>query len=145
MTAPASPVPRSHSPAPFQDSKSSPSCSSTPRLTFESLLNLLNDKADYVAFSVDHENFEQSSRDLLKIVFPEWFICGSKHLKLTQCTEGITNKRKTCMKSKLFYLLVMKCKNSSTGQVVLIRAYGKKSELIIDRQSELLVKHRIIF
>lgn len=33
----------------------------------------------------------------------------------------------------------MKCKNISTGQVVLIRAYGKKSELIIDRQAELIV------
>lgn len=33
----------------------------------------------------------------------------------------------------------MKCKNVTTGQVVLIRAYGKKSELLIDRQSELLV------
>ena len=33
----------------------------------------------------------------------------------------------------------MKCKNLATGQVVLIRAYGKNSELIIDRQAELLV------
>lgn len=33
----------------------------------------------------------------------------------------------------------MKCKNLTTGQVVLIRAYGKKSELIIDRQAELIV------
>jgi hypothetical protein len=39
----------------------------------------------------------------------------------------------------------MKCKNSATGQVVLIRAYGKKSELIINRQSELLVKQKYSF
>ena len=34
----------------------------------------------------------------------------------------------------------MKCKNMTTGKVVLIRAYGKKSELLIDRQAELLVR-----
>lgn len=34
----------------------------------------------------------------------------------------------------------MKCKNITTGKVVLIRAYGKKSELLIDRQAELLVR-----
>lgn len=33
----------------------------------------------------------------------------------------------------------MKCKNLEIGQVVLVRAYGKKSELIIDRQAELIV------
>lgn len=91
MTAPG---PRSHSPAPLQDSQSGSSCSLTPRLSVESVLNLLNDTTEYVAFSVDHENFEQSSLDLLQIVFPEWFVSGLKHLKLTQCTEGITNKRK---------------------------------------------------
>ena len=97
MTAHASPAPRSHSPAPLQNGSSSPDSSSTPRLTIESLLSLLNDKAEYVKFSVDHENFEQSSLELLKIVFPEWFLTGSKHLKLAQCTEGITNKRKNCI------------------------------------------------
>lgn len=97
MTAHASPALRSHSPAPLQNGTTNPSNSTTPRLTVEYLLNLINDKAEYIAFSVDHENFEQSSLDLLKIVFPEWFVTGSKHLKLTQCTEGITNKRKNCI------------------------------------------------
>ncbi len=41
-------------------------------------------------------------------------------------------------------LVVMKCKNLATGQVVLIRAYGKNSELMIDRQAELLVNFKQI-
>ena len=102
MTAHASPVPRSHSPVPRSHSPAPnlngnlSSTSSTPRLTVESLLNLLNDKAKFVPFSVDHENFEQSSLQLLKLVFPDWFTSNSKHLKLVQCTDGITNKRKFC-------------------------------------------------
>lgn len=39
----------------------------------------------------------------------------------------------------------MKCKNLATGQVILIRAYGIKSELIIDRQAELIVTSIYIF
>lgn len=39
----------------------------------------------------------------------------------------------------------MKCKNLATGQVVLIRAYGKNSELIIDRQAELLVSVHSVY
>lgn len=38
----------------------------------------------------------------------------------------------------------MKCKNLATGQVVLIRAYGKKSEIIIDRQAELIVIKNVL-
>ena len=92
MAAHASPAPRSHSPV--YASGSSSAKSSTPRLTVETILTLLNDKARFVSFSVDHDNFEKSSLELLEIVFPEWFISGTKHLKLAQCTEGITNKRK---------------------------------------------------
>lgn len=38
--------------------------------------------------------------------------------------------------------VVMKCTNVNTSEVILIRAYGKKSELIIDRVSELAVLAR---
>lgn len=97
MAAHSSPVPRSHSPiysANSNKASSTYSNSSTPRLTVEGLLNLLNDKVDFVPFTVDHDNFEESSLQLLQLVFPDWFVEGSKHLKLAQCTDGITNKRK---------------------------------------------------
>ena len=141
MAAHSSPIPRSHSPIHFKshsppstpigdDSSNfiqSPLNNSTPRLKFGELVDLLNEKTSFVSFTVDHDDFEQSTLKLLRLVFPEWFITeDSKHLKLAQCTDGITNK-------------LMKCKNLATGQVVLIRAYGKSSELIIDRQAELLV------
>lgn len=38
----------------------------------------------------------------------------------------------------------MKCTNKQTGDVVLIRAYGKKSEIIIDRITELAVRLPIL-
>lgn len=103
MTAHAtsSPNPRSHSPLPQTNSPTS--TSSTPRHTVESLLNLLNDKAEFVAFTADHENFDQSCLDLLKRVFPLWFTSGSKHLKLAQCTDGITNKRKSANQKKIIF------------------------------------------
>lgn len=99
MAVQSSPVPRSHSPAnPFPPSRSvSPSSiSSSPRLTVERLLNLLNETTEFVPFTVDHDSFEQSSLELLKLVFPDWFLSpdAEKQLKLAQCTDGITNKRK---------------------------------------------------
>jgi hypothetical protein len=71
------------------------SCKSTsPRLTVEALLNLINDKAQFVQFTLDHDRLEESSLALLQIVFPDWFSTSPKnHLKLVQCTNGITNKR----------------------------------------------------
>ena len=108
MAAHSSPIPRSHSPIHFKThsppstatAKSpstlniAPSNNSTPRLTVTELLDVLNEKAGFVEFTVDHDNFEHSTLQLLKLVFPQWFpTSDSKHLKLAQCTDGITNKR----------------------------------------------------
>lgn len=99
----SSPIPRTHSPIHFKN-HSPPSTpkpaqpnNSTPRLTVTELTDLLDRKAGSVAFTVDHDDFEQSTLQLLKLAFPSWFTSSHdpvKHLKLSQCTEGITNKRK---------------------------------------------------
>lgn len=110
----SSPIPRSHSPIHFRHhsppttpkTTETPSNdnaavnsplqnSSTPRLKLDDLVDLLNQKAAFVSFTVDHDDFENSTLQLLKLVFPEWFSNGNdhKHLKLAQCTDGITNKR----------------------------------------------------
>ena len=89
----------SNSPSPSTKT-SRTNLSVTPRLTVECLLNLLNDRTDFVPYTVDYSNFEASSLDLLRLVFPEWFRNNvsnnnwKNHLKLVQCTDGITNKRK---------------------------------------------------
>lgn len=44
-----------------------------------------------------------------------------------------------CHLIHILTVLVMKCHNPKTGETVLIRAYGKKSDLIIDRPQELVV------
>ncbi|KAI9501318.1 hypothetical protein GGI25_004101 [Coemansia spiralis] len=62
------------------------------------------------------------AKDLLVSVFPEW---RDDKIALKQSQDGITNK------------LVM-CTNEDTKKTVLIRAYGKRTEVIIDRSKELL-------
>ncbi|KAJ1917460.1 hypothetical protein H4219_003203 [Mycoemilia scoparia] len=85
--------------------------------TFESLT------ADipFIKHVVHHDQLMEDSVALLAKVFPEW---DSKDLKLAQCKDGITNK-------------LVACRNTKLETTVLVRAYGKNSEKIIDRKHEL--------
>ncbi|KAJ2009882.1 hypothetical protein GGI04_000091 [Coemansia thaxteri] len=74
------------------------------------------------SFEVRHGLLFDDSRALLARVFPEW---SSDELQLTQCKDGITNK-------------LIQCTNKRTKATVLIRAYGKRTEVIIDRNQELI-------
>ncbi|KAJ2908937.1 hypothetical protein GGI21_002385 [Coemansia aciculifera] len=73
-------------------------------------------------FEVRHDSLFDDSRALLAQVFPEW---DGDEVALTQCKDGITNK-------------LMQCTNKRLGKTVLIRAYGKRTEVIIDRNQELI-------
>ncbi|KAJ2260893.1 hypothetical protein GGI01_002679 [Coemansia sp. RSA 376] len=73
-------------------------------------------------FEVRHGSFFEDSRALLVQVFPEW---SDDELVLNQCKDGITNK-------------LMQCTNKRVGKTVLVRAYGKRTEVIIDRNQELI-------
>ena len=114
MAVQSSPIPRSHSPAlpplpsPTNSNCESSGCSSA-RLTVDSLLNLLKEKTEFFPFLIDHDNFEQSSLELLKLVFPNWFPSSDplKHLKLTLCTEGITNKRNLEPKLSNYQIIIL--------------------------------------
>ncbi|KAJ1966512.1 hypothetical protein GGI12_000010 [Dipsacomyces acuminosporus] len=66
-----------------------------------------------VAFEVRHSSLFDDSKELLAKVFPDW---KDDELALKQCKDGITNKQVT----------------------VLIRAYGMNTEVIIDRDQELI-------
>ncbi len=72
---------------------------STPRLTVNEILTELDSKVPYINYTIDHDNFKDSCVELVHLVFPEWFVSKplnqlSSTIKLVQCTEGITNKRK---------------------------------------------------
>ncbi|KAJ1670554.1 hypothetical protein GGF38_001444 [Coemansia sp. RSA 25] len=77
-------------------------------------------------FEVRHDSLFEDSHALLALVFPEW---SGDELALTQCKDGITNK-------------LMQCTNKRVGKTVLIRAYGKRTEVIIDRNQELILYAR---
>ncbi|KAJ2662548.1 hypothetical protein IWW48_001790 [Coemansia sp. RSA 1200] len=76
----------------------------------------------HVPISVRDTALFDDARTLLMRVFLEW---THDHIVLNECKEGITNK------------LVM-CVNKTKGLTVLIRAYGKNTDFIIDRNAELL-------
>lgn len=92
-----------------------------PRLTVECLLNILNDRTDFVPYTIDYSNFEASSLELLKLVFPEW-LANSKtnwknHLKLAQCTDGITNKRKSNQFTKILFLCFISVRTQISNEM----------------------------
>ncbi|KAJ1798712.1 hypothetical protein LPJ75_006798, partial [Coemansia sp. RSA 2598] len=76
----------------------------------------------FFAFEVNHDTLFDDSKALLAQVFPEW---SSEDLLMKQCKDGITNK-------------LIQCTNKRIGTTVLIRAYGKHTEVIIDRNQELI-------
>ncbi|KAJ2159538.1 hypothetical protein GGF46_002947 [Coemansia sp. RSA 552] len=75
----------------------------------------------FLAFEVRHELLLDDARALLTRVFPDW---NSEDIELKQCKDGITNK-------------LVQCTNAQANLTVLIRAYGKHTEVIIDRTREL--------
>lgn len=66
-------------------------------------------------------SFLGDCQDIITKIFPNW---SSDDIAFTVCTEGITNK-----------LMKVSHKDSS----LLIRMYGEHSEILIDRENELLV------
>ncbi|KAI8320171.1 kinase-like protein [Martensiomyces pterosporus] len=82
----------------------------------------LIDNVPYIAFEVRHDSLFEDSKELLVKAFPDW---RDDELTLKQCKDGITNK-------------LIQCTNKQTGLTVLIRAYGKHTEVIIDRDQELI-------
>lgn len=90
-------------------------------LTIEAL-----DQVPYVDVTVDPNDLFASAQKVALAVFPNW---KAEDLDLVQCKDGITNK-------------LVKIENKAiTGEEkkILIRAYGNKSEVIIDRNQELKV------
>ncbi|XP_071100283.1 probable ethanolamine kinase isoform X2 [Haliotis cracherodii] len=71
--------------------------------------------------SVDSTKIEDEAREIIKRVKPEWDI---HTLKFKHFTEGITNA------------LVGGYQPDNRDDMVLVRIYGEKTDLIIDRQAE---------
>ncbi|KAJ2575367.1 hypothetical protein GGH19_003062 [Coemansia sp. RSA 1807] len=79
-------------------------------------------RVPHVSLSVRRDSLFDDSRVLLTKVFPDWH---DNELALKEFKDGITNN-------------LVKCTNQRTGLAVLIRAYGNHTEVIIDRDQELV-------
>ncbi|KAJ2782725.1 hypothetical protein H4R18_002099 [Coemansia javaensis] len=74
-----------------------------------------------VPFEVQHDHLLDDARELMLRVFPGW---AAGDLVLKENSGGITNK-------------LVRCVNRRENLTVLIRAYGRNTEIIIDRGMEL--------
>lgn len=89
--------------------------------------NCINDTDSVVI--VRHEKLLEDALSLISQMFPT---AKTGDIELVQCTDGITNK-------------LVKCTFKPDNTTFLIRAYGKKSEVLIDRQQELIVSIDVCF
>ncbi|CAH1786966.1 unnamed protein product, partial [Owenia fusiformis] len=80
-----------------------------------------NDKFLELDIFVSENAIEEGAIELMKSVRPEW---KAGDIKFKVFTEGITNK-------------LIGCYKGSKEDMVLVRVYGNKTDLIIDREAEL--------
>ncbi|KAF9425825.1 hypothetical protein BGZ76_003056 [Entomortierella beljakovae] len=90
--------------------------------TDEDIDKFINESIPTLDFTVLHDDLFNGAATVIKELFPEWNVNDMSYL---QFKDGITNK-------------LICCTHDPTGTQVLVRAYGKKSEVIIDRRQEIL-------
>ncbi|KAG9287051.1 hypothetical protein G9A89_023015 [Geosiphon pyriformis] len=92
----------------------------------------ISQKTPSLDFTLDHSKFLDSACYIVLNFFPEW---ERKDMKLVEKKGGLTNKRN---------------RNTICESKILVRVFGKNSELLIDREQELRVsflpgKHGFFF
>ncbi|XP_019865531.1 ethanolamine kinase [Aethina tumida] len=80
------------------------------------------DCVPHVSITVDGDEIEQGAGEILQVLRPQWKKCD---IKFKLLTDGLTNKLVGC-----------KLKDASDEDTVLIRVYGNKTDLLIDRKAE---------
>ncbi|KAF8978254.1 hypothetical protein BGZ46_006661 [Entomortierella lignicola] len=88
----------------------------------EDMDQLINDSVPTLDLTVYHDDLFNGAASVIKTLFPEW---NTNDISYLQFKDGITNK-------------LICCTHNPTGTQVLVRAYGKKSEVIIDRRQEIM-------
>ncbi|GAA5810138.1 hypothetical protein MFLAVUS_003557 [Mucor flavus] len=91
-------------------------------LSLEESLNRLIEATPYFDIEVPHTSLFEGAYKVVSSVFPNW---QYKDIKFVQCKDGITNQ-------------LVRVTYVPTDFSVLVRAYGKGSELIIDRKQEVV-------
>ena len=74
-----------------------------------------------IPLEIDHENLLAGAKLVIEHIFPEW---NTKTVDIKQFDQGITNK-------------LLQCRCKETEDTILVRVYGKKSEILINREQEM--------
>ncbi|KAF9152550.1 hypothetical protein BG015_005107 [Linnemannia schmuckeri] len=93
-----------------------------PEATTEEYIQDIQDTVPYLDLTVPHDDLFNGAAAVMKALFPDW---NTDEISYIQFKDGITNK-------------LICCTYRPTGVQVLVRAYGKKSEVIIDRKQEIM-------
>ncbi|KAF7729432.1 hypothetical protein EC973_004411 [Apophysomyces ossiformis] len=93
-----------------------------PDLATDASLDQLIDATPFVDVEVPHLDLFEGSYKVVSAVFPSW---KREDIQFTQCKDGITNQ-------------LVRVTHIPTDFSVLVRAYGKGSELLIDRRQEII-------
>lgn len=116
-----------------------PNLNIRPSMVEESLL----EATPYYDYEISTSDLFGGALQIVSFVFPSW---KQSDIDFVQCKDGITNQ---CKYETLFFLIVcillikyqvVKVTYRPTNFSVLVRTYGKGSELIIDRNQEIIVK-----
>ncbi|KAF9578217.1 hypothetical protein BGW38_006104 [Lunasporangiospora selenospora] len=90
--------------------------------TSAELEDYILDSVPTLDLTVHHDDLFNGAEEAMVKLFPEW---RKTDISYIQFKDGITNK-------------LICCTHNPTGTQVLVRAYGKKSEVIIDRKQEIM-------
>ncbi|KAJ2950679.1 hypothetical protein O0L34_g8938 [Tuta absoluta] len=94
------------------------SCSSSSRY-------LLTTGEHFVPVTIEENDIINGITELLKVIRPEWPI---EEVKFKTFTDGITNKLVACE---------LNTSTDNMDNIVLVRIYGNKTDLLIDRTAEI--------
>lgn len=101
-----------------------------------------NDEVATIPLTIDENNVLEGAREVLKVIRPTW---NDDNIKFKLFTDGITNKLVGCFHadSKSSSPDVQQTTDETTKisttvqqDVVLVRVYGNKTDLLIDRKAE---------
>lgn len=78
-----------------------------------------------IPIKIDENHIFEGAKDLLAVLRPNW---SPENIKFKVFTDGITNKLLGCQ---------LNSSDSKEEDIVLIRIYGNKTDLLIDRKAEI--------
>ncbi|KAI8149143.1 kinase-like domain-containing protein [Fennellomyces sp. T-0311] len=99
-----------------------PSGNDAHTIPVDEALNQLIEATPFIDFEVSSAELFEGAYKIISTVFPSW---KKEDIKFVQCKDGITNQ-------------LVRATYQPTDFSVLVRAFGRKSEILIDRKQEII-------